>query len=426
MSIHHRRLSVLVVVSALAFGGGSSAAPLPGATAGPAQAIDLRTAIRLALEQPRLRAAGHEAAAFDAAIDQAGRYPNPTLEYLREGEQAGIRTTTIQVNQPIELGGKRRARIALAEGEAALARSELAALRQDVRAEVVAAFHGALVARERRELATQLAALADRSVDVAARQVAAGKVPPIDATRARLAALEARTELNTANAELALARTRLGALVGRPGDALELAAQPDAPLPRLAPLPVLLARAAEAAPVRRARAALAAQDGQVQVERAARIPDVTLSVGSQRADEIGRRQAVLGLSVPLPLFDRNSGRLGAALRRTDKAREELAAAETATVAALTAAHVRFQAASREAALLREEAIPDARASHALTLKGFEHGKFALLDVLDAQRTLAQVQARQWNALLAAWQAYADIERLAGAATDNAQTNQTDD
>ncbi|MFC3457060.1 TolC family protein [Massilia haematophila] len=426
MSTYHRRLSVLLVVSALAFGGSSAAAPLHGAAAGTAQALDLQSAIRLALAQPRLRAAGHEAAASEAAIDQAGRYPNPTLEYLREGEQAGTRTTTIQINQPIELGGKRRARVALAEGEAALARSDLAALRQEVRAEVIAAFYGVLAARERQELASQLAALAERSVDVAARQVAAGKVPPIDATRARLAALEARTELNTAGAELALARTRLGALVGRPGDALELATQSDEALPRLAPLPVLLARAAEAAPVRRARAALAAQDAQAQVERAARVPDVTLSVGSQRADEVGRRQAVLGLSVPLPLFDRNSGRLGAALRRTDKAREELAAAETAAAAELGAAHVRFQVASQEAALLREEAIPDARSSHALTLKGFEHGKFGLLDVLDAQRTLAQVQARQWNAQLAAWQAYADIARLAGAATDNEQTNKTED
>ncbi|WP_312553968.1 TolC family protein, partial [Massilia sp.] len=128
MSTYHRRLSVLLVVSALAFGGSSAAAPLHGAAAGTAQALDLQSAIRLALAQPRLRAAGHEAAASEAAIDQAGRYPNPTLEYLREGEQAGTRTTTIQINQPIELGGKRRARVALAEGEAALARSDLAAL----------------------------------------------------------------------------------------------------------------------------------------------------------------------------------------------------------------------------------------------------------------------------------------------------------
>lgn len=420
MHTHIRRLSVLLVVSALAFGGELAAVPLQAPPAPAASPIDLPTAIRLALAQPRLRAAGHEVAAAQAAIEQAGRYPNPTLEYLREGEQAGARTITIQINQPIELGGKRQARIALAEGDAALARSELSALRREVRAEVVAAFHAVLVARERQQLAALLADLAARSVEVAARQVAAGKAPPIDATRARLAALEASTELNTAGAELALARTRLGALVGRPGVVLEPAAQLDAPLPQLAPLPALLARLPEAAPVRRARSALAAQGAQVEAERAARIPDLTLSVGSQRADEVGRRQAVLGLSVPLPLFDRNSGRLGAALRRADRAREELAAAESAAAAELSAAHTRFEAARQEATLLREQAIPDARSAHALTLKGFEHGKFALLDVLDAQRTLAQAQARQWSALLAAWQAYADIERLAGATTDNEQ------
>ena len=406
----------LALVSALAFGPAADAAPLQGAGAGPAAPLDLRAAIRLALEQPRLRAAGHEVAASEAGIEQAGRYPNPTLEYLREGEQAGTRTTTIQLNQPIELGGKRQARVALARGEAALARSELAGLRQELRAEVIAAFHGVLVAQERQALASTLAGLAGRSIDVAARQVAAGKVSPVEATRARLAASDARTELNAAAAQLALARTRLGALVGRPGETLVLDAR-DAWLPEVEPLPALQSRLADAPPLRRARSAVATQDAQAQVERAARIPDVTLSVGSQRADEVGRRQGVLGLSLPLPLFDRNSARLGAALRRADKAREELAAAETALAADLAAAYTRFEAARAEATLLRDEVIPDARSSQELTLKGFEHGKFAFLDVLDAQRTLAQAQARQWSALLAAWQAYADIERLAGAATE---------
>lgn len=410
------RLGAVALVSALALGCAAAAAatnPPPALPADAAPPIDLPAAIRLALEQPRLRAADHEVAASLAGIEQAGRYPNPTLEYLREGEQAGTRTTTIQLNQPIELGGKRQARVALAQGEAALARSELQALRQEIRAEVVAAFHGVLVAQERQALAAVLAGLAGKSVDVANRQVAAGKVSPVDATRARLAASEARTELNTATAELALARTRLGALVGRPGDTLRLAARQDAPLPSLAPLPLLQARLAQAAPLRRARSAVAAQSAQAQVERAARMPDLTLSVGSQRADDVGRRQAVLGLSVPLPLFDRNSGRLVAALRRADKAREELAAAATALAADLEAAATRYEAAKAEAALLGEEVIPDARSNHALTLKGFEHGKFALLDVLDAQRTLAQAQARRWSALLAAWQAFADIVRITG-------------
>ena len=410
MTHHPLRHLVAGFVAAWAFGGAAAAPPQP-------EPIALPGAIRLALDGPRLRAAGHEAAASAAEAAQAGRYPNPTLEYLREGEQTGTRTTTVQISQPIELGGKRRARVALAGSTAAQARDELAALRQEVRAEAIAAWYGVRTAQERQALAQALSDLAGKSIDVAARQVAAGKVSPIDETRARLAAAEARTELNAASADLAIARTRLGALVGRPGEALVLAPGDDAPLPALKPLPALLAEAAQSLPVRRARGQLAAQEAQAQVERAARLPDLTLTVGSQKTDDVGRRQAVVGVSLPLPLFNRNEGKLLAALRRSDKARDALAAAETDAASELGAAYTRYEQARLDANLLRAEVIPSARAAYELTLTGFEHGKFAFLDVLDAQRTWARVQSRQWAATQEAWRAWADIARLAGAAIE---------
>lgn len=410
MTHHPLRHLAAGIVAAWAFGGAAAAPQQP-------EPIDLPGAIRLALDGPRLRAAGHEAAASAAEAAQAGRYPNPTLEYLREGEQTGTRTTTVQISQPIELGGKRRARVALAGSTAAQARDELAALRQEVRAEAIAAWYGVRTAQERQALAQALSDLAGKSIDVAARQVAAGKVSPIDETRARLAAAEARTERNAASADLAVARTRLGALVGRPGEALVLAPGDDAPLPALKPLPALLAEAAQSLPVRRARGQLAAQEAQAQVERAARLPDLTLTVGSQKTDDVGRRQAVVGVSLPLPLFNRNEGKLLAALRRSDKARDELAAAETDAASELGAAYTRYEQARLDADLLRAEVIPSARAAYELTLTGFEHGKFAFLDVLDAQRTWARVQSRQWAATQEAWRAWADIARLAGAAIE---------
>lgn len=410
MTTHIKRRLAAGIVAAWAFGC-AAAAPLQP------DSIDLPSAIRLALEGPRLRAAGHEAAASAAAIGQAGHYPNPTLEYLREGEQAGTRTTTVQLNQPIELGGKRRARVALAESTAALARGDLAALRQEVRAEVIAGWYAVLAAQERQQLATTLAGLAAKGIEVAERQMAAGKVSPIDATRARLAAVDAGTELNAAQAELAIARTRLGALVGRPGEALVLAPGQDAAPPALKPLAALLADAAQALPVRRARGQLAAQEAQTQVERAARLPDLTLSVGSQKIDDVARRQAVVGVSLPLPLFNRNEGNLLAALRRSDKARDEVAAAETAAASDIGTAYTRYEQARSEAAMLRADVIPSAQSAYELTLKGFEHGKFAFLDVLDAQRTWARVQLRQWTATQEAWRAYADLARLNGAAIE---------
>lgn len=409
MTIQPKRLPMLAALLLYAWCCGVAAQPLHAAP------IDLSAAIRLALAQPAVRAAAHEVAASDAAAGQAGSYPNPTLEYLREGQRAGTRTTTIQINQPIELGGKRRARVALAEGSAGLARSELAARRQEIRAEVIAAFYGLQVARERQEVVQSLLDLARRSVDVAARRVAAGKISPIDETRARLAAADAASAVNGAKGELAIARARLGGFIGQPGDAIALAPSSFEQLPDIRARAALLAD--DTAPVRRARGQLAAQLAQADVERAARIPDVTVSVGSQRDDDVGRRQAVVGLSVPLPLFNRNAGNLSAALLRADKARDELAAAQAMAASDLAGADARYETARAEASLMRQDVLPQAASAYELTLTGFEFGKFSILDVLDAQRTLFQSRTRYLDALLDAWRAWADIERLAGATTE---------
>jgi len=423
MDTRSRRLAHMAAASLFAWYGGVAAQPAPIVAS-----LDLAEAIRLALAQPAVRAAAHDAAAGAALLDQAGRYPNPELSWLREGQQSGSRTTTAQISQTIELGGKRQARLALAQGEAALARAELAARRRDTRAEVIAAYYAVLVAARQQQVAQDLAGLARQGVDVAARRVAAGTVSPIDATKARLAALDAATELTRAGAELRMARTRLGALTGRPADAVAPAAAIDADtaLPALAPLATLLARSAEArdaGALGRARGRLAAQEAQTGVERAARIPDLTLTLGTQRDDQAGRRQAVFGVALPLPLFDRNQGRLTAALRRGDKARDELEAARIELASGLADAHARYGAAREEAALLQAEVIPGARDAWDLTLKGFEAGKFAFLDVLDAQRTWFQARSRHAAALLAAWRAYADIERLAGAVQEEKESSQ---
>lgn len=412
MTIQPKRLCVLVVVAALAWSCGA-AEPMRVAPGTPSS-IDLPTAIRLALEQPAVRAAAHEVSASEATVDQADRLPNPELEYLREGQQAGTRTTTVQINQPIELGGKRQARVALAQGAVGLAKSEQMAVRQQVRSDVIASYYEVLIAQQRQELARALSELARKSTEVASKRVAAGKISPVDETKARLAAVDATTELNQATAQLAVAKTKLGALIGRLADAVILMEAPDQ-LPQVKPLDVLLAQAGDTTSVQRARSQLAAQEAQTGVERAARVPDLTLSVGSQRDDQVGRRQAVIGLSVPLPLFNRNEGNLKAALRRTDKAREALAAAQVSASSELATAYTRYEVARNEVALLRQDVIPNARSAYELTLKGFEYGKFPFLEVLDAQRTWFQAQSRQWNSMLEAYRAYADIERIAGTA-----------
>ena len=143
---------------------------------------------------PELSAASRELEALDATITQAHVRPNPELSTLFEGTRPATRTTTLQLNQPIELGGKRGARIEAAERGRDAASLELDAKRAEIRAAVRAAFFDVLVAQERLRLAQASVELAQRATAAAARRVTAGKVSPVEETRARVAEAGVRVE----------------------------------------------------------------------------------------------------------------------------------------------------------------------------------------------------------------------------------------
>ncbi|WP_288378365.1 TolC family protein, partial [uncultured Massilia sp.] len=152
--------------------------------------LTLPMAIERALAaNPGLRAAGREAAAQEGAVNQAGALPNPELELLREGRERGNRTTTAQLGIPVELGGKRAARVDAARQERALALAALDALRAQVRADTVAAYYDVVAAGERRRLAQELVTLAERATHAAARRADTGKASPLEATRAWIASI---------------------------------------------------------------------------------------------------------------------------------------------------------------------------------------------------------------------------------------------
>ena len=73
--------------------------------------LSLRQAIEVALtHNPDLATAVLEVGASEGVRQQAGAYPNPEISWLQEDTQRATRTTTLQLNQSIELGGKRTAR----------------------------------------------------------------------------------------------------------------------------------------------------------------------------------------------------------------------------------------------------------------------------------------------------------------------------
>jgi cobalt-zinc-cadmium efflux system outer membrane protein len=359
-----------------------------------------------ATHSPALSAAQHEVEAQAGSVQQAGARRNPELSTSVEDLRAASRSTTVTVGLPLELGGQRAARIAAAERARDVAGAQLADARARLRAEVVAAYFAVAAGQARVQLAADAAG-------VVGKRVAAGKVSPVDATRARVDAANAQLEAADAQAELQSARQALALLWGEAEPHFAEVEAELADIPSRPPAAELL-RGVEASPLLAAsRLELAARQALVQVERSKAVPDVVLSLGAKRDNERGLTQAVIGLAIPLPLFDRNRGAAHEAAQRADKARDELAAAHAQLIAELSQAALRLSAAQAALAVLRDTVLPAAEQAYTASTKGYEAGKFGFLDVIDAQRALLQARTRHLNTLVTAHQAATTIDRLLG-------------
>ncbi len=82
----------------------------------------------------------------------------------------------------------------------------------DIRANVIAAFFDVLVVQEKLVLADTAVVLAQRGSEVAGKRVTAGKISPVEETKARVAQANAMLERSQANTDLVAARGRLCAM----------------------------------------------------------------------------------------------------------------------------------------------------------------------------------------------------------------------
>ncbi len=350
---------------------------------------------------------------LSVAIDLA-LTSNPEISTSVEDTQnKATRTTTIQVSQRIELGGKRSARITSAERGRDVAAADLAAKRLDVRATVIGAFFDVLVAQERVQQAEDLLSLAQRASQAASRRVTAGKISPVEETKARVAEASARVELNQAQRELVTARKRVAASWGSSTPRFEKAEGRTDVLPPVRSAEEIKRRLNGSPALLRARHEADRFSALADLERSRRIPDVTFSLGSKKAEELGRNQTIVGVSIPFPIFDRNQGNVLEAQKRADKARDELSATELRLGTEVTQNEERLKALVVEAQTLQSEIMPGARSAYEAASKGFELGKFSFLEVLDAQRTFFQARAQYLRSLSVAHRTAAELERILG-------------
>jgi cobalt-zinc-cadmium efflux system outer membrane protein len=371
-------------------------------------------------DNPALAATGAELHAVEAEQRRAGRLPNPELAVSLENvagagpyQRTDAAEFTVELSQPLELGGKRRLRREAADLSRNLAASELSRTRAEVLATAHQRYVDVLVAQEYLALLVEQARLAEQSLAAAEERIQAGKSPLID--RLRLQGEVSLAKMTVAQAErgLVLARHALAAVWGASEADFsrvegELGQLPD--LPTLRDVDAALEQVPAAASRRLATDLRANEQAQA---RAGRIPDPTLTVGWRQFRESDDNALLFGVAIPLPLFDRGSDALAAASYRLSGARAREHAERGEARANLRSAWQALADARAEAAVLGEQVVPAATEGFAVADFGYRAGKFGLLELLDAQRALFEVRQRQLAAQAASHRAAIELLRQLG-------------
>lgn len=396
---------------------GTFAVFFPASTAWAQTAPPFAQLLREAQTAPRVTALEADVTRAEGLAEQARARPNPSVNVYAENFAGDLRNNardqqqvTGQLDLPIELGGKRSARIAAGTAGILAARARGIDGRLLYATELARAYAGVEIAAQRIERAEDeveemtsivkaTRALVDAGKEARSRQVQA---------ETELATLEA--DLETTKAQKIAALARLSALAGSPTpftDVSESLLGRMSAKPASGPIDPMQATTVKVAEAEREAAARA-----VTVQQRLAIPNITAQIGVRQLRVASGPAIVAGIGIPLPLFDRNRGNIAAARAelqgaeaRAAAARIEAEANSRAALALVTAADLRSAAAERT--------LTTALEGYRLARIAYQAGKSPLLELITARRALGDARTVILDASAARFDARANLARLQG-------------
>jgi cobalt-zinc-cadmium efflux system outer membrane protein len=365
------------------------------------------------VSNPELKVYSMEQRAREARVLASGLLPNPRLQVGVEnitgsGRYSGVgrSETTLQLSQLIELGGK------------SLAARDYETKRIDVLIRASKAFIDLLRAERKKGLAGELLVLAEQSLTAVSERVRAGKVSLIEKTKAAVELSTVRLAEERAINEWLAARRKLAATWGETNPRFEKALGNLDEIATVPPLESLTREIKHNPDLARWTTEFSRWQAQIDLERSRGVPDVSLQAGVRRLEQTNDNALVIGISIPLPLFDRNQGAIAEARHRLSKAEAQKHALEINLNIKLAEAHLALSLARTEVVFLKTQMVPGAESAFEAMMEGYRFGKFNFIEVLDSQRILFQARVQYVDALANYHKAVLDVERLIGTPLDH--------
>lgn len=414
-----RRVATLALIGAAWLG--AHAAPACGAP------ITIDDAVREALSANRdLRATYHAIAQARARLVQVGLWANPSLElsgtddvaFANEGEY----TASAGFQQRFPVAGRLARARDLARVDVALALAEARDATRRLIGEVQTACTDLLLLQAQAAVRRDLSAIDRRLVDASEARAMLAEVSALDVNTARLELERLELERRILGAQAQARAAELNRLLGRVPEAPLEIADPAMPAPP-PPLDVLAARALERRPdLHQVRLDADRARAERALALAERWEDWAIGVSYDRDHQVvngappqGADQFLgLRLTVPLPLWNQNQGRIAEAEARTARATDKVAALELAIHAELASAHRRVEELGQIVERYHAALVPLADRNVQLAQDGYRQALVNVTQVVQVQRQQGELRGAHLDALAQYRRAAIDLEAAAAA------------
>lgn len=377
------------------------------ASAESTRAYDVQRVLELALERNPLMAGAQ------SVIDQnigrriaAGAYPNPTVSggggqgILKDGGVTAINAVDVparerlteynaSVGQPFEWPAKREARKQAADAGLTGATVGLVEARLNLSADVKTAFYELLLAQRNLALAKQNLDIVEDVRRIVTTRVRLGEAPQFELIKAEVEVLKANQVVTRIENRVRVNRVILDTLTaGALGT--DYAIEGDFHLfPKDLRFDSLLGRALAQHPtLQRLATSVEQADRNIEFERQARIPNVTLNAAYWR--EIGREAVTAGLSVPTPLWYQQQGEIAGALGAKRREEAQLLRQRNVLVKEVNQYFKDAETTEHLIDVFQKGLLKQAQEALRIAQFSFLQGEASLLEVLDAQRVQQQI------------------------------------
>ncbi len=361
------------------------------------QAID-----RAMTHNPKLTINRYQLESADSLISQSKRLPNPNLS-IRQENFAGNATEDTQqsfiVAQPIELFGQRKARIGAAVTQQQLSQLETSLSQAQLLNAVTAEFYRVLGSYEEHILTEESIRVSQELTDIVASKSAAGKVSPVELSRAKI--LLSKAKISAARAELHHHETerRLAILLGFEEDT---AFTVQGNLNQISPLPdleKLLERLKKSPHLKKQTINTDIQKSILAEQKSRAWPDMSIYFGINRFQQADTYAYQAGLTIDVPFFNRNQGNIQSAISQIAKTRAEYDSEWLNSSHQLRDAFETMMTTHEHVVMLQNEIVPGSQQILQTQRSAYENGKLSLYEVLDAQQNWLESKGQTIDALI---------------------------